>query len=371
MQAKEEKSVDEMTELELLLLASSSPDKTTYGIPRHMAIATGDMNIAWLMSRITFWQAHNIKKHGHNWVIRPFKEWEAEYGMSRRTFDGAIEELKKFGLEKDVRKSRHYAGNTVLHLRFDVKILYEMLKPHQECAISEFENVQNVHSTMPETNNPYITEDTTEDTTEKPNPAPKTAHELRVYLQRPIVTESVDYSKSPSRKEAPQTSSWLEGTYKNFWGRDISKTMLEKLKRPVFAVFQEFRGEYPSPMELAEHPTYGDLFRKWIMEKKNPSDKVIQVAGAKKWIDHHICNYTSPEGFLNYAKKHGMVISPLNAKNPVTVMESKLGLVEMDMFCNNLDSPRFVIPNDFREFYNANIGRVKSNEEFRSLWRKK
>jgi hypothetical protein len=66
-----------------------------------------------------------------------------------------------------------------------------------------------------------------------------------------------------------------------------------------------------------------------------------------------------------------MVISPLNAKNPVTVMESKLGLVEMDMFCNNLDSPRFVIPNDFREFYNANIGRVKSNEEFRSLWRKK
>lgn len=361
-----------MTELELLLLASSSPDKTTYGIPKHMAVATGDMNTAWLMSRITFWQVHNIEKHGHNWVIRPFKEWADEWGMTRRTFDGAIEELiKNFGLEKKIKKSSIYQGNTVLHLRFDPKILYSALKPHQESTIAGIENAQNVQSEISESYNPYITEDTTEDTTELIDRETQGVIAVtgKPIGKKPLRSDDIN-SLQVNTTSKIRGENWLIGTASQLWDKELSAHQIEMLKKSVHAVIGTHIGYFPSPLEYAHDDRYSTLFREWVLNVKNPKKNGnIQKAGMARWVKQHICNYDSPEGFLVWVESvHKVEIVPKS----VTVMaeSEKYNLVQMDMFVHNKSRPsdEWMISTEFKAFYEANIGKVRTNEEFQKLW---
>jgi len=196
------------------------------------------------------------------------------------------------------------------------------------------------------------------------------AEEKPIILKRPMVKESVVKPDSNTFETDTRPSNWLEGIFKQFWGRPISTTLLKRLNMPVYAVFGELGGQYMSPMDFAENPTYGDLFRKWVVGKKNPqTDGVIRTVGGRKWVDQHICNYSSPEGFLVWAKSQGTLIRPVEGKAPITVTEMKLlALAMMDVYCNNLDNQRFITPPAFVAFYEANIAKVKTNDEFLILW---
>lgn len=197
--------------------------------------------------------------------------------------------------------------------------------------------------------------------------------EKPVIPQRPVVKETVVKLDSDTFETDTRPSNWLEGMFKQFWGRDISATLRKRLSMPVYAVLGEFSGHYMSPMDFAESPTYGDLFRKWVVAKKNPkTNGVIRNVGGSKWVNQHICNYSSPEGFLVWAKSQGTLIRPLEGKAPIKVTEMELfTLGMMDAYCHNLDNPRFISPPDFVTFYKANIAKVKTNDEFKNLWENK
>ena len=140
-------------------------ERLVYVIPKHMARATGNLNMAWVMSQVVFWQQYNMENHGHVWVIKPAKEWQSEFGMSRREFEGTIDKLiADFGLQKKVVKSAFYNNNTTLCLRFDPHILWSKLQDELNRA---FLNVQNEHSEMTKMNNPLFTEVRTENTNKK------------------------------------------------------------------------------------------------------------------------------------------------------------------------------------------------------------
>jgi len=163
---------------------------------------------------------------------------------------------------------------------------------------------------------------------------------------------------------------WLIGISKQLWGKELSDAQIAELKKPVRCAFGLHIGTYPSPLEYAMDERYNELFRKWVLEKKNPrTDKAIFASGMKKWISQHIRNYTSPEGFLMWLKNaQGIDLSP----KPITVMENSriYDLVEMEMFVHNRVSPKneVAISMEFKKFYAENIGKVKTNEEFKTLW---
>lgn len=134
-------------------------ERLVYVIPKHMARATQDLDSAWIMSQVVFWQQYNMANHGTVWVVKPAKEWQSEFGMTRRKFDTAIESLVRFGLQKKVIKSPYHNNNTALCLRFDPQTLYETLLDY----INEsFLIAQNEHSSTSKMSNPLFTEGTTE-----------------------------------------------------------------------------------------------------------------------------------------------------------------------------------------------------------------
>jgi hypothetical protein len=141
----------------LMQCTGGAHEKLVYVIPKHMARATKNLNMAWLMSQIVFWQQYNMTHHGDIWVAKPAKDWQAEFGMSRREFEGAVDELvAHFGLQKKVAKSPYYQWQTTLHLRFDPQILYNALEKELLCT---FQNVQNEHSRMSKMSIPSLYRD--------------------------------------------------------------------------------------------------------------------------------------------------------------------------------------------------------------------
>lgn len=199
-----------------------------------------------------------------------------------------------------------------------------------------------------------------------------------VGVTKPILKKQslYDHDLTPLQVNETETlkgENWLVGIAKQMWGRELSEAQIKELGNPVRAVIGTHIGNYPSPLEYAHDDRYHHLFREWVLSKKDPrKDMNISVGGMKKWIKHHIRNYDSPEGFLVWLNRvHGIDLVP---QKSVTVMaERKYNLVEMDMFVHNRSRPldEYLISKAFREFYEANISQVSSNEQFKQLWENK
>lgn len=213
--------------------------------------------------------------------------------------------------------------------------------------------------------------------TKKESIDPETQSVVGVTKSHPVQKRSpYDYNLSDFQVDETKTmrgGNWLIGIAKQMWGRELSETQIKELQKSVRAVIGSRIGDYPSPIEYAHDEKYSNLFREWVLSKKDPrKDTNISVGGMKKWIKHHICNYDSPEGFLNWLNKvHGINLAPETSKAVAAVR--KYTLVEMDMFVHNRVRPNdeLLISKDFREFYQENIELVKTNEEFLKLWQTK
>lgn len=338
----------------------------------------GDVWACLIMAEILTLQSSEGGLENGGWVVWTFETINKKYYISRHIFNQSADKLIPLGLEKDLRYHPKYpeAIKGVWHYRIDEDVLAQATinylesqsLPSSKILTTPPKGISHITEvTLTEGKEKHIPQNSLQE--EKPSPA----------LKRPTVGNvSFEGSKPTLKDKGRQASSseWLSGIFKQFWGKPLSDAQIKKLSQPVYAVISTHSGEYPSPMEYAEDIQYGKLFRQWVMDKKNPKDATIRNVGSKRWIDDHIRNYSSPEGFLNWCLKQGVAIKPTRPDNNlITVMESTLyNLVEMDYYCfSRSGSPKSEaeISLTFKTFYAQNISKCKDNEAFKALWENK
>lgn len=333
----------------------------------------GDIWACVIMSEIMYLQESDGGLENGGWVVWTFETISKNYYISRHIFNQSAEKLVELGLEKELRFNHRYpeAIKGVWHYRINEDKLAQATINYLE---SQPVPPSKIFTTPPEGIS-HITEVTL--TEEKKNSSRAVpAQDKSTILSRPVFKESVSgVTVEPVKKSTPLPSTWLAGTIKTFFGKAPTDKQIEAMSKRVYAVTGTHSGAYLSPMEFSESDRYGTMFREWVMEKKDPRKNPTGHGGASRWITTQLMNYDSPEGFLTWASKRGVVIEPM-IPDSITVIEEFeeneiYGLVEMDYICyNRTGSPKMEsqIAPEFRAFYAENIGKVKSNEEFKQLW---